>query len=692
MRPTPKSSVSPRLFELEAREVPATFYVDPSLAGKADGSTQTFNAGQSNQVTGLTYGATAAVGGAVLFPTLTAALTKAAGSAGADTILLANGDIAVDNSAGAVIVADQITLRGSGKAATVLKPTSDRPNNSTIIVDVGQSLTATDFTFDGNNKSLGTAFFVDAATGRFNNVAVQNVRNGSNGGTAIAADNGSYLEIQNSAISNYDRLGVSIYNSMGSVYTTTITGPGALGGGAVTYGLQVAGGTFQPVNVVGCSISGNKSATSTGDQSAGLFTFQDGGAPTVKVSTTNFFNNTYGALVGFTRGADASVATFTRNNFALTNTFGVVAQNNTTVDARRNYWGFRNGPKDSANNPNGLGTLVDDQVDYRFFLKRPFEQGELAPNYTIAPGGGGFAGYTFNGAGGLVGTDKGVLSGFAGEIRTAAGDVNGDGIPDRIYAQGSGGSRVQVYDGATGQLLRDFSAFVSSFSGGVFVAAGDVNGDGYADIVVGAGTGGAPQVRVFDGKTGAVIRDFFAYDTSYHGGITVAAGDVNNDGFADIITAPLVGSSLVEVFDANYNPATGVGRLQAFNAFNASYSGGAYVAAGDLNGDGRADVIVGAAAGGAANVRAWQSTVSGGKGSLISSFLVNGIETFVGGIRVAARDLNDDGADDIIIGMGPGGDTKNRVVYATDVGLANPPVSVFAPWGSYPTTAGVYVG
>ncbi len=692
MRRTPKPTVVPQLFVLESREVPATFYVDPTLAGKTDGSTQTFNAGKANQVTGLTYGSTAAVSGAVLFPTLSAALAKAEGSAGADTVLLANGDIAVDNSAGAVIVNDLLTLRGSGKAVTFLKPTADRPNNATVVVEVGKSLTATDLTFDGNNKALGTAFFVDGATGIFNTVTVTNVRNGTNGGTALAADNGSYLEVQNSTISNYDRLGVSIYNSMGSVYTTTITGPGNLGGSAVTYGIQVAGNTAQPVNVVGTSISGNQSATSTSEQSAGLFTFQDGGSPRVNVSTTNFFSNTYGALVGFLRGSDGSVATFTRNNFALTNTFGLVAQNNTTVDARRNYWGFRNGPRDSANNPNGLGTQVDDQVDYKHFLRRPFEQGELAGNYTIAPGGGGFPGYTFNGAGGLVGTDTGVLGGFTGEVRVAAGDVNNDGVPDRIYAQGGGGSRVQVYDGKSGALLRDFSAYTASFSGGAYVASGDVNGDGFADIVTGANTGGAPHVRGFDGKTGALIRDFFAYDGAYLGGITVAVGDVNNDGFADIVTAPKTGSTLVQVFDSFYNPTTGVGRLQAFNAFTGSFSGGAFVAAGDLDGDGRADVIVGAGQTGGANVRAWSSTVSGGKGALISSFLVDGIASFTGGIRVAARDLNDDGCDEIIIGMGPGGDTKNRVVYAQNVGLANPPVSVFAPWGSYPTTAGVYVG
>src|SRR5437762_3101707 len=74
----------------------------------------------------------------------------------------------------------------------------------------------------------------------------------------------------------------------------------------------------------------------------------------------------------------------------------------------------------------------------------------------------------------------------------------------------------------------------------VIVAAGDVNGDGYPDVVCAAGPGGAPNVRVFDGRDGTPLggpfASFFPYDPAFSGGAFVAAGDVNGDGLADVIT------------------------------------------------------------------------------------------------------------------------------------------------------------
>jgi Ca2+-binding RTX toxin-like protein len=89
---------------------------------------------------------------------------------------------------------------------------------------------------------------------------------------------------------------------------------------------------------------------------------------------------------------------------------------------------------------------------------------------------------------------------------------------------------VKVFDGTTGAELRSFFAYWPTFTGGVRVAAGDVNGDGFADIVTGAGAGAGPHVKVFDGQTGAALHSFFAYDPSSTGGVFVAAGDLSGDG------------------------------------------------------------------------------------------------------------------------------------------------------------------
>jgi len=166
---------------------------------------------------------------------------------------------------------------------------------------------------------------------------------------------------------------------------------------------------------------------------------------------------------------------------------------------------------------------------------------------------------------------------FAGGVRVAVGDVNGDGRLDIITGTGAGapGGHVKVFDGVTGQPLYSFLAFDSSFTGGIFVAAGDVDGDGRADIIVGAGPGGGSHVKVFSGQNLDVLQSFLAFGAGFTGGVRVATGDVNGDGRSDIITgAGAGGAPAVKVFDGR-NAST---VLASFLGFDPSFTGGVYVA------------------------------------------------------------------------------------------------------------------
>ncbi|MFM7097610.1 MAG: tandem-95 repeat protein, partial [Gemmataceae bacterium] len=72
------------------------------------------------------------------------------------------------------------------------------------------------------------------------------------------------------------------------------------------------------------------------------------------------------------------------------------------------------------------------------------------------------------------------------------------------------------------------------FNGEVSVAHADFNKDGILDVVVAAGPGGGPHVRIINGATGEEFGSFFAYDPAFTGGVFVAAADINNDGIAEI--------------------------------------------------------------------------------------------------------------------------------------------------------------
>ena len=237
--------------------------------------------------------------------------------------------------------------------------------------------------------------------------------------------------------------------------------------------------------------------------------------------------------------------------------------------------------------------------------------------------------------------------GFTGEIRVISGDLNNDGKLDIIAAAGPGGGpAVVVLDSETGAVLQSFFAFDPAFTGGVFVAVRDFNGDGILDIIAGAGMGGGPEVRIFDGANLNIIRAFFAYDQNFTGGVRVAAVDFNADGILDIVTgAGPGGAPHVKVFDGATNSI-----ISQWFAYPISFTGGVFVAAGDVDDDGSIELVTGAGMGGAPVVAVWDPLT----GALISQFMAYAME-FSGGVRVGVSDGNGDGILDLITGAGPGG-------------------------------------
>ncbi|PIS42657.1 MAG: hypothetical protein COT24_02570 [Candidatus Kerfeldbacteria bacterium CG08_land_8_20_14_0_20_40_16] len=178
------------------------------------------------------------------------------------------------------------------------------------------------------------------------------------------------------------------------------------------------------------------------------------------------------------------------------------------------------------------------------------------------------------------------------------------------------------------------------FRGGFFTAAADLTGDGQAEIVVGTDEGFGPQVKVFDSE-GNIVSMFFAYATSLRSGVRVAVGDVNGDGTKEIITAPGPGGRPhIRIFNGD-----GTLFYPGFFALDGLFQGGAFITAGDVNGDGKDEIIVTAGPGGGAQV-----TVHNAEGTILANFFAYDQHTFRKGIKAATLDFDNDGRYEIITG------------------------------------------
>ena len=190
-----------------------------------------------------------------------------------------------------------------------------------------------------------------------------------------------------------------------------------------------------------------------------------------------------------------------------------------------------------------------------------------------------------------------------------------------------GRANVKVFSGTDGGLVQSFFAYNAAFLGGVSVATGFVNGDTHADIITGGGAGGGPQVNVFDGSNSNVLlSSFFAYDAAFTGGVYVAAGNLDGGALDLVITgAGAGGGPLVNI----YNGST-ASRLGGYFAYNAGFTGGVRVGVLDSNGDGQNDIVTGAGPGGGPQVNIGSSTAR----QVVDSFFAFD-PTFPGGVFVA---------------------------------------------------------
>ncbi len=324
-----------------------------------------------------------------------------------------------------------------------------------------------------------------------------------------------------------------------------------------------------------------------------------------------------------------------------------------------------------------------------------------APYYGISWADSGAAFVFLGSASGVAGTQPSnahatlggdQLNGHLGSDVDSAGDVNGDGYADVIvgaytysHGQSSEGAAFVFHGSGTGignrtsatpdALLESDDAF--AYFGNEVAGAGDVNGDGYSDVIVGAtqnyGAGEAGAVFVFpgsasgiaDGNPGSIgVTQLESGPAGNFWGVADGAGDVNGDGYGDLIAGGHTGGqNRVFVFNGGTSGIAdgdaGTASATILGQGLAASLGGRVAGAGDLNGDGNADVLAAAPNYGNGQTREGAVFVFHGSAFGIASGdalivangrIEGGQDELFFGIPASAGDVNGDGYADVIVG------------------------------------------
>lgn len=278
-----------------------------------------------------------------------------------------------------------------------------------------------------------------------------------------------------------------------------------------------------------------------------------------------------------------------------------------------------------------------------------------------------------------------------GESVSGAGDVNGDGYSDLLIGSklyGAGGATTIYHGGpygvATNPSITRYSGSLGAHLGSSVSNAGDVNGDGYSDVVAGApdasnGQAGEGLAYIhYGGTTGLSPLPNVTLEMNVAGarfGASVSsAGDVNGDGYADVIVgAPNSGNGRAYIF-LGAPAGLSVGPSLTLNGAAGSEFGSGVCTAGDVNSDGYADVIIGAPGAGTAELHLGSAA---GLFSTIHALLPGAAGSRFGAAVGTAGDVNGDGYSDVIVGAplfsnGQAGEGGAFIYHGSQIGLLTP--------------------
>lgn len=526
-----------------------------------------------------------------------------------------------------------------------------------IVSGAGVNLLSS-FIVGGNNVGLVSLDFAQDSvfSGVVDVQANERITKTGAGGLRLVTNTGSAF--QGSFVINLGT--VTVVDDFSSILSTTISGGSVAGTGVLSQIFGLSGSILPGDNV------GTLNVGTTSLNSLMAFGLQIGTVSGVNDQlNVNGLISLNNALLSVTAGqylAVGNVFTIINNDAtdAVSGTFVGLPQNSTFTVG--NYT-FR------ISYTGGTGNDVTLTVTSVVSPPVVVVPGKKFTFATAADAGGGPM-VTVNYADGHTNSFFAYAPSFTGGVRVAMGDINGDGFSDLVTATGiGGGPHIKVFDLRSGAPIQvaSFFAFESNFTGGLYIACGNLNGDVnpttglvYDDIIVGAGPGGGPRITAFAGaqafaiNQSTVIVNFFAYAPEFTGGVTVASADRTGDGLDEIVTgAGYGGGPNVTVFQlqqtvpGQFNQVV----IQNFFAFDTSFTGGIYVAGGSFTNSTYDDIFVGTGPGTKATVAVAFGAPSGG------IHYLNPFGNFTGGVRVgiASSTLAGTTPNYLMAAAGPGG-------------------------------------
>jgi hypothetical protein len=510
---------------------------------------------------------------------------------------------------------------------------------------------ASKFTVNGNNVGIVT---LDLGSDSIFNglVDVQaNERINKNGVGTLRLITNTGSTFKGTMVVNQGQ--VIFSDNFSSMDNLTISGGTVSGAGSVGKVLGFAG-SIVPGDAVGTLATGNLSLSSLMTLSIQVGTTSNGVNDLVAVNGTVSLNN-----------ATLSVIT---GNFITVGTTYTIIQNDGTDVVIGTFLNLPEGATYTSGNTiftvsykGGTGNDVTLKAISTVLPPTPVNVPGVKQTFATGIDAGGGPLVTVNFADGHTSSFFAYAPSFTGGVRVAMGDINGDGNVDLITAPGvGGGPNIKIFNLVSGTPIQvaDFFVFEAAFFGGLYIAVGNLNNDGYGDIIVGAGPGGGPRVSAYAGSQNfsingnTVMTTFFAYAPEFTGGITVAAADRTGEGLDEIVTgAGYGGGPNVTVFQLQQTPQGAFNQIviQNFFAFDTLFTGGIYVAGGRFTNSTYDDIFVGTGPGTKATV-----AVAFGTGGI---HYLNPFGNFTGGVRVGISSSSIKGTTPnyLMAAAGPGG-------------------------------------